>query len=263
VAQDLAGRTVIISGVGDGLGRETALVAAREGANVVLGARTEATLEAVAKEVEAAGAKAAYERTDIAKEADCQALVDLAASTFGGVDAVINIAAMDAVFGGLGTAGDFAEWKQLFDVNLYGSMYMTRCALPELEKTGGSVVFVSSQTQHHPPANALQMAYASSKGAITGAMRHLMQEVGPKGVRVNEVAPGWMWGPPVEWFVNSTAEQRGVDPSVVLGELTANMPLRRMATDGEVAEALCFFASPRSGGITGQTLLINAGEVVH
>jgi NAD(P)-dependent dehydrogenase (short-subunit alcohol dehydrogenase family) len=263
VAQDLAGRTVIISGVGEGLGRETALVAAREGANVVLGARTEATLEAVAKEVEAAGAKAAFKRTDIANEADGQAIVDLAVSTFGGLDALINIAAMDAVFGGLGTAGDFADWKQLFDVNLYGSMQITRSALPELEKTGGSVVFVSSQTQHHPPANALQMAYAASKGAITGAMRHLMQEVGPKGVRVNEVAPGWMWGPPVEWFVNSTAEQRGVDPSVVLGELTANMPLRRMATDGEVAEALCFFASPRSGGITGQTLLINAGEVVH
>jgi NAD(P)-dependent dehydrogenase (short-subunit alcohol dehydrogenase family) len=263
VAQDLEGRTVIISGVGEGLGRETALVAAREGANVVLGARTESNLEAVAKEVEGAGAKVAYKRTDISKEADCQALVDLAVETFGRLDAVINIAAMDAVFGGLGTAGDFAEWKQLFDVNLYGSLFMTRCALPALEETGGSVVYVSSQTQHHPPPNVLQMAYASSKAAITGAMRHMAQEIGPRGIRVNEVAPGWMWGPPVEGFVNYSAKERGVDPSVVLGELTAHMPLRRMATDGEVAEALCFFASPRSAGITGQTLLINAGEVVH
>jgi NAD(P)-dependent dehydrogenase (short-subunit alcohol dehydrogenase family) len=263
VAQDLAGLTVIISGVGEGLGRETALVAAREGADVVLGARTEATLAAVAKEVEAAGARAVYARTDISKEADCQALVDLAVETFGRIDALVNIAAMDAVFGGLDSAGDFAEWKQLFDVNLYGSMMITRCALPALEQTGGSVVFVSSQTQHHPPVNPLQMAYAASKGAITGAMRHLMQEVGPRGIRVNEVAPGWMWGPPVEGFVNYSSKERGVDPSVVLGELTANMPLRRMATDGEVAETLCFFASPRAGGITGQTLLINAGEVVH
>jgi enoyl-[acyl-carrier-protein] reductase (NADH) len=63
--------------------------------------------------------------------------------------------------------------------------------------------------------------------------------------------------------VNATAATRGVEPSVVLDELTAHMPLRRMATDGEVAEALVFFASPRSSGITGQTLLVNAGEVVH
>jgi NAD(P)-dependent dehydrogenase (short-subunit alcohol dehydrogenase family) len=263
VAQDLEGRTVIISGVGDGLGRETALVAAREGANVVLGARTESTLEAVAKEAEAAGVKAAFRRTDISKPEDCQAIVDLAVDTFGQVDALINIAAMDAVFGGVEAAGDFSEWKQLFDVNLYGSMTITRCALPALERSGGAVVFVSSQTQHHPPPQALQMAYAASKGAITGAMRHLMQEVGPRGIRVNEVAPGWMWGPPVEGYVNYASKERGVAPEVVLGELTANMPLRRMATDGEVAEALCFFASPRAGGITGQTLLINAGEIVH
>lgn len=263
MAQDLEGRTVIVSGVGPGLGRETALVAAREGADVVLAARTESNLEAVAKDVEAAGAKVTYRRTDIAEPAGCQALVDHAVATFGRLDALINVAAMDAVFGGLEAAGDFAEWKQLFDVNLYGALTLTRCALPALEQTGGSVVFVSSQTQHHPPANALQMAYAASKGAITGAMRHLMQEVGPRGIRVNEVAPGWMWGPPVEGFVHYTSKERGVDPQVVLDELTANMPLRRMATDGEVAEALCFFASPRAGGITGQTLLINAGEVVH
>ena len=259
---DLEGRTVVIVGVGEGLGRETALVAAREGGNVVLGARTESTLEAVAKEVESAGGQAAYRKTDITSEADCQALVDLAIERFGGLDGVISIAAYDSLFGGLEAAGDFAEWKQLFDINLYGSLTLTRCALPALQASGGAVVFVSSQTQHHPPPQVLQMAYASSKAAITGAMRHLAQEVGPRGIRVNEVAPGWMWGPPVEGFVNMTAQGRGVSPDEVLGELTAHMPLRRMATDGEVAEALVFFASPRSAGITGQTLLINAGEVM-
>lgn len=260
---DLDGRTVIISGVGEGLGRETALVAVREGGNVVLGARTESTLEAVAKEVEAAGGKAAFRRTDISKEADCQALVDLAVEEFGQLDGVINIAAMDAVFGGLAEAGDFSVWKQLFDVNLYGSMFMTRCALPELQKTQGAVVFVSSQTQHHPPAEVLQMAYASSKAAITGAMRHMSQEIGPLGVRVNEVAPGWMWGPPVEGYVKMLADGAGITPEAQLEKMTSHMPLRKMATDGDVAESLVFFASPRSNGITGQTLLINAGEVVH
>jgi NAD(P)-dependent dehydrogenase (short-subunit alcohol dehydrogenase family) len=260
---DLEGRTVVLSGVGVGLGRETALVAAREGGNVILGARTESVLESVAKEVEAAGGQAAYRQCDIGKPADCQALVDLALERFGRIDGLVNIAAFDSLFGGLeAAAADFSDWKAMFDVNVFGSLTLTRFALPALAETNGSVVFVSSQTQHHPPHQALQMAYASSKSALTGAMRHLAQEIGPRGIRVNEVAPGWMWGPPVEGYVKILASSAGITAEEQLEQMTAHMPLRRMATDGEVAESLVFFASPRSNGITGQTLLINAGEIV-
>jgi NAD(P)-dependent dehydrogenase (short-subunit alcohol dehydrogenase family) len=260
---DLEGKTVIIAGVGPGLGRETALVAVREGANVALGARTESTLKAVADEVDPSGARVAYVATDITDEADCQQLVATTVQRFGRVDALVNCAALDTLFGGLDSADDFSGWRATFDVNLFGSLQMTRAALAELRRRGGAVVFVSSQTQHHPPPLAIQMAYAASKSALTGAMRHLAHEVGGDGVRVNEIAPGWMWGPPVEGFVNMTADRRGVGPEVVLGELTAHMPLKRMATDGEVAEAIVFFASDRAAAITGQTLLINAGEIMR
>jgi NAD(P)-dependent dehydrogenase (short-subunit alcohol dehydrogenase family) len=260
---DLAGKTVIIAGVGPGLGRETALVACREGANVVLGARTEATLKSVADDVDPSGARVAFDTTDVTNEADCERLVATALERFGRVDAVVNCAALDSLFGGLDAAGDFSGWKATFDVNLFGSLHMTRAALPQLRQNRGSVVFVSSQTQHHPPPAVLQMAYAASKSALTGAMRHLANEVGGDGVRVNEIAPGWMWGPPVEMFVKMTARHRGVEEDVVLGELTSHMPLKRMATDGEVAEAIVFFASDRAAGITGQTLLVNAGEIVR
>lgn len=259
---DLAGKTVIIAGVGPGLGRETALVAFREGANVVLGARTEATLKSVADEVDATGARVAFAVTDVTSQSDCDGLVATAVDRFGRVDAVVSCAALDTLFGGLEAAHDFSTWQATFDVNLFGSLRMVRAALPELRRNHGSVVFVSSQTQHYPPPEVQQMGYASSKSALTGAMRHLAGEVGPDGVRVNEVAPGWMWGPPVEGYVKFTAQHRGVAEEVVLGELTARMPLRRMATDGEVAEAIVFFASDRAAGITGQTLLVNAGEIV-
>lgn len=260
---DLDGRTIIISGVGPGLGRETALVAAREGANVVLGARTESTLESVANEVDPTGAHVAYVVTDVTRDEDCARLVDTAVARFGGVDALVNCAALDTLFGGLESAGDFSAWRATFDVNLFGSLQMTRAALGELRKSRGAVVMVSSQTQHHPPQAAPQMGYAASKSALTGAMRHLAQEVGGDGVRINEIAPGWMWGPPVETFVKMTAQGRGVDEDVVLTELTSHMPLRRMATDEEVAETIVFFASPRSAGVTGQTLLVNAGEIMR
>lgn len=260
---DLDGKTVIISGVGPGLGRETALVAFREGANVVLGARTEAMLKSVADEVDPTGARVAYEVTDITDEGDCRRLVETATARFGRVDALVNCAALDTVFGGLDTAGDFSQWQATFDVNLFGTLQMTRAALPALREHGGAVVFVSSQTQHHPPPAVQQMAYAASKSALTGAMRHLAHEVGPDGVRVNEIAPGWMWGPPVEGYVGMVAQQRGATHDEVLSELTAPMALKRMATDGDVAEAIAFFASERAAGITGQTLLINAGEIMR
>lgn len=259
---DLEGKTIIVSGVGPGLGREVALAAAREGANVVLGARTETTLKDVAGDVDPTGERVAWAVTDIAKEESCQALVATAVDRFGRVDAVVNCAA-HSPFGGLEAAGDFSEWRTTLEVNLIGSMQVTRAALPHLRQRGGSVVFVSSQTQWFPPPEAPQMAYAASKGAIWGAMHHLAQEVGPSKIRVNEVAPGWMWGPPVQMYVDMTSKGQGIAPEEVVASLTKDMPLGEMATDGDVAEAIVFLASDRAKGITGQTLFVNAGEYMH
>src|SRR5438067_8131915 len=155
---DLDGKTVIVSGVGAGLGREIAEVVLRQGGNAVLGARTEATLKTVADELDSSGQRVAYVGTDITNEADCKRLAQTAVDRFGRVDALVNCAALDTVFGGLGTAGDFAEWRATFDVNIFGSLQMTRAALDELRKNGGAVVFVSSQTQWHPPPLAPPMA---------------------------------------------------------------------------------------------------------
>jgi NAD(P)-dependent dehydrogenase (short-subunit alcohol dehydrogenase family) len=181
---------------------------------------------------------------------------------FGGIDAVVNCAAYSP-FGGLEQAGDFSDWRQTLEVNLIGSMQMVRAALPHLRRSEGSVVFVSSQTQWFPPPEAPQMAYAASKGAIWGAMHHLAVEVGPAKVRVNEVAPGWMYGPPVEMYLQMTADAQGVSREEIKGRLTKDMALGDMATDADVAEAIVFLASPRSRGITGQTLFVNAGEYMH
>jgi NAD(P)-dependent dehydrogenase (short-subunit alcohol dehydrogenase family) len=263
VMGDLAKKTIIIGGAGPGLGRETALAGHRQGSNVVIAARTPAALEAVAREVDPTGQRVAVVVADITDEAGCRAITQTALDRFGAIDGIVNCAARSSAVGGLQAAGDFSEWRATFEVNVFGTMRLIQVALDALKEARGSVVMVNAQTHHYPPPSQVQIAYASSKSALSGAMHHLAAELGPDGVRVNEVTPGWMLGPPVEGFVQRTAQQRGVARDTVLAEITARMPLRRMATDGEVAEAIAFLLSDRASGITGQTLMVNAGEIMH
>ncbi|HWC37235.1 MAG TPA: SDR family NAD(P)-dependent oxidoreductase, partial [Acidimicrobiales bacterium] len=106
----LEGRTMVVSGVGPGLGREIATIAAREGANVVMGARREANLRDAAEQIDASGTRVAWRQTDITKPDDCDGLVSMAVERFGRVDAVVNCAALDTAFGGFEDA-DFDQWR--------------------------------------------------------------------------------------------------------------------------------------------------------
>jgi NAD(P)-dependent dehydrogenase (short-subunit alcohol dehydrogenase family) len=256
----LEGKTVVISGVGPGLGREIAAAAVREGANVVLGARTESNLVKVANEIDPNGDQVAWSVTDVTNPAQCQGLADRAVERFGRIDALVNNAALDTVFGGIEDA-DFAVWRQAFDINLFGSMQMCQAVLPALKQHGGAIVFVGSQTMLF--GQLLQAGYAASKAALLGATAHMVRELGPFKIRVNTVAPSWMWGPPVEAYVNWTAKSREVPAEQIVDDIRSKMPLGEIPSDGDVAEAVLFFASDRARMITGQMLLINAGEYIR
>ncbi|POX39279.1 short-chain dehydrogenase [Streptomyces sp. Ru73] len=259
----LQGKTVIVSGVGPGLGFRVAEACVRDGAFVVLGARTEARLAACAERIDPAGGWTAWRATDIADEAQCAALAGLAEERFGGVDAVVHVAALDAYFGGLADA-DFAAWQRVVDVNLFGTLRMTRACLPSMRaRGGGSVVMIGTQSSVAAPSQVRQAAYAASKGALVSAMYSLARELGPDRIRVNTVQPGWMWGPQVEAYVRMTAESEGVPEQAVRDRLAERMALPEPATDGDVAEAAVFLASDRARAITGQSLLVNAGELMR
>lgn len=259
----LAGKTVVVSGVGAGLGHQVAAAVVRDGGNAVLGARTEANLAKSAAEIDPDGAHTAYRATDITDEARCEALAGLARERFGRLDAVVHVAARDSYFGGLEDA-DFASWQSVIDVNLLGSLRMTRACLPGLKAAnGGSVVFIGTQSSVAAPSQVRQAAYAASKGALTSAMYSLARELGPYRIRVNTVLPGWMWGPPVRAYVQFTAQTEGTEEAEVLGRLTGRMALPDLATDGDVADAAVFLASDRARAITGQSLLVNAGELMR
>ncbi|MFJ5995896.1 SDR family oxidoreductase [Streptomyces sp. NPDC092370] len=258
----LAGKTVVVSGVGAGLGRRVAAAVVRDGGRAVLGARTEASLAKTAAEIDPGGACAAYRVTDISDEAQCEALAEVARERFGGIDAVVHVAALDGCFGGLEDA-DFESWRTVLEVNLLGTLRMTRACLPSLKEGGGSVVFIGTQSAVAAPSQVRQTAYAASKGALTSAMYSLARELGPYRIRVNTVLPGWMWGPPVRAYVRFAAESEGVSEAAVLGRLTDRMALPELATDGDVADAAVFLASDRARAITGQSLLVNAGELMR
>jgi NAD(P)-dependent dehydrogenase (short-subunit alcohol dehydrogenase family) len=258
----LAGKTVVVSGVGAGLGRQVAAAVVRDGGRAVLGARTEASLAKTAAEIDPGGTRTAYRATDISDEARCEALAELARERFGGIDAVVNVAALDSHFGGLEDA-DFEAWRSVLDVNLLGTLRMTRACLPSLKRGGGSVVFVGTQSAVAAPSQVRQAAYAASKGALTSAMYSLARELGPHRIRVNTVLPGWMWGPPVQAYVRFAARSEGVPEEAVLERLTERMALPELATDADVADAVAFLASDRARAITGQSLLVNAGELMR
>ncbi|GAA2061086.1 SDR family oxidoreductase [Streptomyces albiaxialis] len=254
----LGDRTVVVSGVGAGLGHRVAAACVREGARVVLGARTEENLARCAAEIDPGGGRTAYRAVDIAEEKQCEALAALAVERFGGIDAVVHVAALDTVMGGLEDA-DFEEWRRVLDVNLLGTLRMTRACLPALKDAeSGSVVMIGTQSSVAAPTQVRQAAYAASKGGLVSAMYSLARELGPYGIRVNTVQPGWMWGPPVQGFVAASD-----DGEALLARLNRRMALPEMATDGDVAETAAFFASPRARGVTGQCLLVNAGEVMR
>ncbi|MFD3529898.1 SDR family oxidoreductase [Streptomyces sp. NPDC058664] len=258
----LQGKTVVVSGVGAGLGRRVAEAVVRDGGNAVLGARTEGNLAESAAGIDPEGRRTAYRVTDITDEEQCGALAALAVERFGGVDAVVHVAALDSCFGGLEDA-DFATWQTVLDVNLLGTLRMTRACLPALKERGGSVVLIGTQSAVAAPSQVRQAAYAASKGALTSAMYSLAHELGPHRIRVNTVLPGWMWGPPVQAYVRFAAHGEGVPEAEVLGRLTERMALPELATDGDVAEAVAFLASDRARAITGQSLLVNAGELMR
>ncbi|MEV0260746.1 SDR family oxidoreductase [Streptomyces sp. NPDC050617] len=258
----LSGKSVLICGVGAGLGHQVAAACLRDGATVTLGARTESQLAKCADELDPGSLRSAWRATDVADEEQCAALAALAVERFGTIDAVVHVAALDSHFGGLEDA-DFDAWRRVLDVNLLGALRMTRACLPALKERGGSVVLIGTQSSVAAPTEVRQAAYAASKGALVSAMYSLARELGPHRIRVNTVQPGWMWGPPVRAYVQHTARTEGVPESEVLRRLAGRMALPELATDGDVAEAAAFLASDRARAITGQSLLVNAGELMR
>lgn len=257
----LAGRTVVVSGVGPGLGRQTALAAAAAGASVVLGGRSAEAVGKVAAEVRATGARVAEKLCDVTSEDDCAALVEVARREFGGVDCVVNNAFASAPHGVTLANSSVDRWRETMEVTLFGSLRMTQAALPELRRSQGAVVFVGSQSMRRIKAG--RGPYATAKAALVTAAQVLAREVGPDGIRVNTIVPGRMWGPSLRRYIDGLAAERGTSAETEARSMVSDNALPRLTSDEECARVIVFLASDLSYGMTGQTVDVNAGETFH
>ncbi len=258
---NLEGKTVLVTGVGAGLGRECAASALRDGARVVIAARTADTLAATSADLDPGGERVATHVTDITDPESCAGLVEVALDRFGSVDALIQVAAYENVWGGLYDL-KFEAWRKAFETNVIGALTVIRPVAEAMKAGGGgSVVLIGSQSMFQPALP--QSGYAASKGALLSAMYYLCDELGPDNIRCNMVIPSWMWGPNVELYVTGTAASQGRSQDEVLTDIVGRFPLRRMTEDGEVADVAVFFASDHAKAVTGQYLLVNSGEMLR
>ncbi|MBE1532996.1 SDR family oxidoreductase [Actinomadura algeriensis] len=260
LAAPLADRVVVVSGVGPGLGRALALRCAAAGADLVLAARNEERLAEVAAEVEKLGRRAVAVPTDIRDEAACVRLADTAVETFGRVDGLVNNAFKTPPLEDLATV-DLDAVRAGFETNVLAALHLTRLLTPALADRDGSVVMINSAVLRH--SRRTYGAYKMAKSALLSMAQSLATELGPRGVRVNTVAPGYIWAPNLKWYFKQIARERDVPTRTIYEEAAATTDLGRLPEPDEIADTVMFLLSPLARAVTGQCLDVNCGEWHH
>lgn len=247
----LAGKRVIVTGAGQGLGREFALHLARLGARVI-GADVRADrLAATVEDGRNRGLDIHAATTDVSDPEQTRALASTARAVLGGLDALVNNA---AIVEGLARRPfddiDDREWDRVLQVNVKGTWLCAKAAVPLIrEAGGGSIVNMASEVAFSGSPGLAH--YVTSKAAIIGLTRVLARELGPSQIRVNALAPGFI---PTEGSTTMTA---ATDYDV------GRTPLGRLGTPDDLLGAVAFLVSNESTFVTGQTLLVNGGRHSH
>jgi NAD(P)-dependent dehydrogenase (short-subunit alcohol dehydrogenase family) len=244
---------VIVSGGGRGIGEAAARRFAAEGADVMLVARTDAEIAAVAATISATGRSAWAHVADVADPAQLDAAVEAARERWGSADVLVNCAGVDHDCPFL----DFPDedWHRVLGVNLTGAFMMAqRVARLMATAGGGSIVHVSSIDAYGADGN--QVAYNASKAGMLGLSRTMAIELARHGIRSNVVAPGYTATPLTRQYV-------GEEMYEYMTKDFDRIPQRRMATPEEVAAAILFLASADAAAITGAELVVDGGTIAN
>jgi NAD(P)-dependent dehydrogenase (short-subunit alcohol dehydrogenase family) len=255
----LDGKVALVAGAGPDVGRACAMAYAREGATVVVGARRLGPLEELASEVaRETGARVVPHVVDLADQGSCGRFVARAIAECGRVDALVNVATAGGS-GGRIDEGDWEGWQLAFDVNVVGTLEISRLAARSMvEHGGGTIVQIGTQGAHSTPPGS--GAYNATKRAMMTASLVLAKELGSKNVRVNVVTPGYITGAGLDSLIERRAARTGRSEEDVSAELASTAALRRHVSPEDIAEAVLFLSTPRSANITGVELPVTAGQ---
>ncbi|MCC7262296.1 MAG: SDR family oxidoreductase [Candidatus Latescibacteria bacterium] len=262
----LQGKIAIVTGGGQGIGRATARLFAREGAKVAIASRTEAKLEQVKKEIEAEGGQVLAVPTDVAKSEQVKELVAATQDRFGGLDILVNNAGI-----GLRLPVDeveTADYDRVMDTNLRGMYHGCHFAVPLLKaRGGGSIINVSSV--HGVDGSPLNTVYAATKGGIIGCTRSLAAELAPHRIRVNTVSPGAIW---LEMYEESILKQVKAEHQAEFlerfGEVMRDnhkyfQALEMVGMPEDIAYCALYLAAEESRFVTGQNIVVDGGLTTY
>ncbi|HTN99469.1 MAG TPA: SDR family oxidoreductase [Microthrixaceae bacterium] len=273
----LEGLTAMVTGVGPGMGRDISLGLAREGADVILVARSDKTVPSVVEEIEALGRRGIPIYGNIADAEDCLRIAAEANAAIGrlpssddpaeprtGLDILVN----SAFHGGEHVRfedADLKRWHRPVNINYFGTLQLTQAMLPLLKvasaRTGDArIVMINTMSIHHIESGA--GSYAGSKAALGAVTKTLATELGEYGIRVNSVHPGYIWGDSVKIYFEWQAKDRGGDTTWqdIYDERAAETALGYLPHSSEISGAVVFFASPLAKCVTGTALPVNSGH---
>ena len=258
----LAGKVAVVTGGGRGIGRAIALKFAGKGAAVVLAARTESEIEAVAKEIRDAGGRALAVPADVAEEKHCERLIGASVAQFGRVDILVNNA---GEYGPVKPVEEITppEWDRVIAVHLRGAYLLTRLVLPGMYARGSGVVLNISSLSAKS-AFGWGSPYAAAKAGMLGLTRVAAAEAARKGVRVNAVCPGPVTETKMSKDLGKVlAERMGVTPEKQLAGFLDTVLQGRGQTADEIASAALFLCSDHASAITGQSLNVDGGTAFY
>jgi 3-oxoacyl-[acyl-carrier protein] reductase len=255
----LQGRTALVLASSKGLGKACAATLAAEGADVVIGARDAATLEAAAEDIRrTAKGRVLAIPVDVSIPADADKMIEAALSTFGRIDILVNNAG-GPPFGRFESFDDEA-WQKAFELTLLSAVRWSRRVIPHLRTSGSgriiNVVSLSVKTflEHSVLSTSLRMG-------VVGMAKMLSNELGPYNITVNNVAPGFILTDRIKETMPSTQNREGKGQEEWLAERLKDVPLKRIGRPEELAALVAFLASPLAGYITGATIPVDGGSI--
>jgi 3-oxoacyl-[acyl-carrier protein] reductase len=246
---DLKGKRAVVMGGSKGIGRSIALAFAEAGASVSICARGRAALDGTLAEIRSRGVAGHAGECDLADKAAIAPYVAAAAQALGGIDVLVNNAS------GFGTADDEADWAKSLDIDLMATVRASHVAIPHMERAGGGAILnISSISGYH--ASARSAPYAAVKAAVINYTMSQALMLAPKRIRVNAIAPGSIEFPGGIWDRRKTAQPQLYDA------ILRSIPWGRLGHPEEVARVALFLCSSAASWVTGQTLIVDGGQML-